>query len=69
MCSRGVSIKCWVCWVALACSAMGVVVTGAELERTVSVSPVPTDVQVQKIAGSNLGTWCLFFQMIIGTMP
>jgi N-acetylglucosamine-6-sulfatase len=31
---------------------MGVVVTGAELERSVSVSPVPADVQVQKIAGS-----------------
>ena len=52
MCGRGVSIKCWVCWVALACSAMGVVVTGAEIERSASVSPVPADVQVAKVAGA-----------------
>jgi hypothetical protein len=52
MCGRGVSIKCWVCWVALACSAMGVVVTGAEIERSASVSPVPADVQVHKVASA-----------------
>ena len=31
---------------------MGVVVTGAEIERSASVSPVPTDVQVAKVAGA-----------------
>ena len=51
MCGRTVSINCWVCWVALACSAVGIVVTGAEVERSASVSPVPEDVQVQKVAG------------------
>ena len=52
MCGRGVSIKCWVCWIALAFSAIGVVVTGAEVERSASVLPVPEDVQVQKVAGA-----------------
>ena len=69
MCGRTVSIKCWVCWVALACSAVGIVVTGAEVERSASVSPVPEDVQVQKLAGVSLGTLSLFSQTIIGTMP
>ena len=39
---------------------MSVVVTGAEIERSASVSPVPTDVQVAKVAGSKTPERCLY---------